>query len=123
MLGEDGFKYAGMSPEMLVKVFSCNISLSLDQVNEFATGLREGKFELPLDDRSAILLKENRSSSFVSKFISHRKLKEDIKILTLKNERYELELSGGNGQLPQQVLEMMSQVTGNRHSDEEYSGY
>jgi hypothetical protein len=29
-------------------------------VNEFATNLREGKVELPLDDRSANLLKENK---------------------------------------------------------------
>jgi hypothetical protein len=37
-----------MSPEMLVKV------------NEFAANLRDGKVTLPLDDRSAVLMKENK---------------------------------------------------------------
>jgi hypothetical protein len=72
-IGEQGFKYQGMSPEMLVKV------------NEFATNLREGRVELPLDDRSAELLKENK------------KLKEDLKLITLKAEKYERDLIAGGG--------------------------
>jgi hypothetical protein len=46
-----------------------------------------------------------------------------MKILSLKNERYELELSGGpGGQISQQLIEMMSQATSNKHSEEEFAG-
>lgn len=68
--GEEGFKYGGMSPEMLL------------QVNEFASNLREGKLTLPVDNRTHDLLKDNR------------KLQEDLKIQKLTLERYELELGG-----------------------------
>jgi chromosome segregation ATPase len=69
-IGEQGFKYAGMTPDMLL------------QVNDFAANLREGKLELPLNDRSQALLKENRS------------LKADMETLKLRLERYERELGG-----------------------------
>lgn len=45
---EGGFKYPGLAPEQLVKV------------NEFAANLRDGKMELPLDDRSRSLMTENK---------------------------------------------------------------
>lgn len=44
-IGQDGFKYAGMLPEQLVKV------------NDFAMNLKEGRVDLPLDDQSRALLK------------------------------------------------------------------
>lgn len=69
-IGEQGFKYAGMTPDMLL------------QVNDFAANLREGKIELPLNDRSQVLLKENRT------------LKADAEAMKLKLERYERELGG-----------------------------
>ena len=58
--GENGFKYAGMSPEQLLKV------------NEFASNLRDGRVELPLDNRSAQLLKDGRQ------------LREDLRLAQLK---------------------------------------
>ncbi|CAM9286438.1 unnamed protein product, partial [Ectocarpus fasciculatus] len=72
-VGEQGFKFQGMSPDMLVKV------------NEFASSLREGKVDLPLDNRSAELLADNR------------KLKDELKIMSLKNEKFERDfaISGG----------------------------
>jgi hypothetical protein len=72
-IGEQGFKYAGMTPDMLL------------QVNDFAANLREGRVELPLNDRSQALLKENRL------------LKADIETLRLRLERYEMELGGAVG--------------------------
>lgn len=45
---EKGFQFSGFTPDLLVKV------------NEFALNLRDGKIELPLDDRSRQLLKENK---------------------------------------------------------------
>lgn len=72
-IGEQGFKYAGMSPEQLVKV------------NEFASNLRDGKIELPVDDRSAKLLKENK------------RIREDRDSLQMQVQRYERELLGGGG--------------------------
>ena len=69
-IGEQGFKFQGMDSESLVIV------------NEFASNLREGKLDLPLSDRSVILLKENR------------KLKDEQKAMNLRLERYERELSG-----------------------------
>jgi chromosome segregation ATPase len=69
-IGEQGFKYTGMTPDMLL------------QVNDFATSLREGRVELPLNDRSQVLLKENRT------------LKADVEALKLRIERYERELGG-----------------------------
>jgi cell division septum initiation protein DivIVA len=47
-VGEQGFKFQGMSADMLVKV------------NEFACNLRDGLLDLPMDDRSRALLKENK---------------------------------------------------------------
>lgn len=77
-IGEQGFKFQGMDSESLVIV------------NEFASNLREGKVDLPLTDRSVILLKENR------------KLKDEQKATNLRLERYERELSGiaGPGSIP-----------------------
>lgn len=75
MIGEQGFKFQGMSSEMLVSV------------NEFASNLREGKVSLPLNDRSAELLRENR------------KLKEEERTMKLLIERYEREISGSMGQI------------------------
>ena len=77
-IGEQGFKFQGMDSESLVIV------------NEFASNLREGKLDLPLTDRSVILLKENR------------KLKDEQKATSLRLERYERELSGivGPGSIP-----------------------
>lgn len=76
--GEDGFKYAGMSPEQLLKV------------NEFASNLRDGRIELPLDNRSSQLLKDNRQ------------LREDLRLAQLKINRYELELCGLGDDQPAQ---------------------
>jgi hypothetical protein len=72
-LGEQGFKYAGLDSEMLIKI------------NEFAMNLKEGNVELPLNDQSIILLKELKL------------LKDDKKIMILKLERYEREISGSFG--------------------------
>lgn len=69
-IGEQGFKYAGMSPDMLVKV------------NEFAASLRDGKLELPINDRSRELLEENK------------KLREKNQSLQLLVERFEREVGG-----------------------------
>jgi len=74
-IGEQGFKFAGMTPEQLVKV------------NEFAAGLREGKIELPVDDRSAKLLKENK------------RLREEREGLQMQLQGYERQLLGG-GAMP-----------------------
>ena len=79
LIGEQGFKFLGMDSESLVLV------------NEFASNLREGKMELPLNDRSVNLLKENK------------KLKDDQKSMSLRVERYEREISGSIG--PSQILE------------------
>ena len=73
MIGEQGFKFQGMNSAMLVTV------------NEFASNLREGKVDLPLNDRSAELLKENR------------RLKDEQKAMNLRIERYEREISGAIG--------------------------
>ena len=54
-------------------------------VNEFATNLREGKVDLPLNDRSVELLRENK------------RLKEEEKAMKLCIERYEREISGSIG--------------------------
>lgn len=70
-IGEQGFKYAGMSPDMLIKV------------NEFAANLRDGNLTLPIDDRSSELLKANK------------RLRDEIRGLNLQVERYERELGGG----------------------------
>lgn len=67
LVGEQGFKYQGMTADMLVKV------------NEFASNLRDGNVELPLDDRSSSLLRENK------------KLREEIQGFEMKIERYERE--------------------------------
>lgn len=41
----------------------------------------------------------------------------------MKNERYELELSGGNGtQISEQLVEIMSQASNNKHSEAEFAG-
>ena len=69
-IGEQGFKYAGMSPDMLIKV------------NEFAANLRDGNLTLPIDDRSSELLKANK------------RLRDEIRGLNLQVERYERELGG-----------------------------
>jgi hypothetical protein len=73
LIGEQGFKFQGMNSAMLVTV------------NEFASNLREGKVELPLNDRSAELLKENR------------RLRDEQKAMNLRVERYEREISGAIG--------------------------
>lgn len=73
LIGEQGFKFQGMDSAMLVSV------------NEFASNLREGKIELPLNDRSAELLKENR------------RLRDEQKAMNLRIERYEREISGAIG--------------------------
>ena len=80
MIGEQGFKFQGMSSEMLVSV------------NEFASNLREGKVSLPLNDRSAELLKENR------------RLKEEERTMKLLIERYEREISGSMGPIQSQPV-------------------
>jgi hypothetical protein len=50
-------------------------------------------------------------------------LKDEMKILSLKNERYELELSGGAAtQISEQLVEMVTQATSNKHSEEEFAG-
>lgn len=95
MVGEEGFKYAGMPPELLVKV------------NEFAANLRDGRIELPVDNRSSELLKENR------------KLREDMKVLEMTVKRYELELCGtGSSQVQQQLAEAMT-GSGSKRTEEE----
>lgn len=73
LIGEQGFKYAGMSADQLM------------HVNEFAANLRDGKLDLPLNDRSHELLKENK------------KLKDELNARKLTLERYELELGGSVG--------------------------
>lgn len=72
-VGEQGFKFQSMSADQLVKV------------NEFAISLRDGKLDLPLNDRSAELLAENR------------KLKDEAKIMTLKLEKYERDFASSRG--------------------------
>jgi hypothetical protein len=72
-LGEQGFKYAGLDSEMLMKI------------NEFAMNLKDGNVDLPLNDQSIILLKELKL------------LKDEKKIMILKLERYEREISGSFG--------------------------
>lgn len=67
-VGEAGFKYAGMTADQLMKV------------NEFALRLRDGKTDLPLNDRSKELLYENK------------RLREEIQVRSLQVERYEREL-------------------------------
>ena len=67
LVGEQGFKYQGMTADMLVKV------------NEFASNLRDGNVDLPLDDRSSSLLRENK------------KLREEVQAFEMKVERYERE--------------------------------
>lgn len=73
LIGEQGFKFQGMNSAMLVTV------------NEFASNIREGKVDLPLNDRSAELLKENR------------RLRDEQKAMNLRIERYEREISGAIG--------------------------
>jgi len=98
-VGEEGFKYAGMSPDMILKV------------NEFAASLRDGKIELPLDDRSKELLDENRD------------LRHECKVLKLTVERYENELRGGtSGELQQQLAEVMASSAGNKRAEQEIFG-
>ena len=67
-VGEQGFKYAGMSAEMLLKV------------NEFATGLRDGVIEL--QPPPSELLKENR------------RLKDELQTMFAKLQNYEREIGG-----------------------------
>jgi hypothetical protein len=81
VVGEQGFKYAGMTADQLMKV------------NEFATNLKDGIIELPLNDRSTELLRETRQ------------LSDDIKMLKLQIEAFERELGtsiGGAGTQKQQ---------------------
>ena len=80
-IGEQGFKYTGMSPDMLL------------QVNDFASNLRDGKVELPLNDRSRTLLGENNS------------LKDEIGLLRLQVERYEREIAGSISMSPRGVVQ------------------
>ena len=101
--GENGFKYAGMTPEQLLKV------------NEFANNLREGRTELPLDNRSTSLLKDNRQ------------LREDLRLAQLKINRYELELCGlGDDQPPQNniggVMQSGQQIHRNEQAEAELQG-
>lgn len=72
-VGEQGFKFAGLNADQLVKV------------NEFAGNLRDGKVELPVDDRSAKLLKENK------------RLREEREELQMKIQGFERQLLGGAG--------------------------
>lgn len=53
-------------------------------VNEFAVNLRDGKTTLPLDNRSAELLKSNKI------------LKDNESEMKLKLEMYERQISGGS---------------------------
>ena len=69
-IGEQGFKYANMSPEQLI------------QVNEFASNLRDGKLVLPENNRSRELLDDNK------------KLREKNQSLQLLVERFEREVGG-----------------------------
>lgn len=80
-IGEQGFKYTGMSPDMLLLV------------NDFASNLRDGKVELPLNDRSRTLLGENNS------------LKDEIGLLRLQVERYEREIAGSISMSPRGVMQ------------------
>eukprot|EP00981_Chlorochromonas_danica_P012527 scaffold5121_cov223-Ochromonas_danica.AAC.5 len=66
VMGDDGqIKFPGLDADMLVKI------------NEFAANLREGKLELPLNDRSRALLEDNR------------KLKSEIQNLNQQLQRRE----------------------------------
>jgi len=69
-IGEQGFKYANMTPEQLI------------QVNEFASNLRDGKLVLPENNRSRELLDDNK------------KLREKNQSLQLLVERFEREVGG-----------------------------
>jgi centrosomal protein CEP290 len=71
-VGEQGFKYAGLTADQLVKV------------NMFATNLRDGSIELPVDDRSAKLLREN-----------HR-LREEVDILRTSRVNSDMHSSSSN---------------------------
>ena len=89
-IGEQGFKFQGMTADMLMKV------------NEFAVNLRDGNIELPVDDRSSSLLKENK------------RLRDDIKSLDLKIDRYEREYgvkSSDSPAMSQQSASMRTQVS------------
>lgn len=90
----EGFKYAGMTAEQLVKV------------NEFAASVRDGRIELPLNDRSSELLKVNRG------------LQDDINALKAQMLRLEREVGGSGGggvnsqQQQQQMAELLAQAGG-----------
>jgi hypothetical protein len=57
---ESGFKFPGLTPDLLIKI------------NDFAINLRDGKLELPLDDRSKELLKENQQLKTEMKALQHQ---------------------------------------------------
>jgi len=63
-VGAQGFKFAGMSADMLLKV------------NEYALGLRDGSIELP--PQPTELIKENR------------RLKDELHIMFTKLQNYEV---------------------------------
>jgi outer membrane murein-binding lipoprotein Lpp len=84
VVGEKGFKYAGMTAEQLMKV------------NEFASNLKDGIVELPLNDRSAELLKENRMQN------------DNIRMLKIQIESLERELgTSASGTAQRQQPELL----------------
>jgi len=92
-VGEQGFKFTGLSADQLVKI------------NEYAMNLRDGVNEPPREQRPIELLKENA------------KLKEDVKMLGLMMERYEREV-GSSGQ-PNNSMQLQNQPS--RQSSNEQS--
>ena len=102
VIGEKGFKYAGMTAEQLMRV------------NEFANNLKDGIVELPITDRSSELLKENRY------------LRDEIKTLNIKIEGFERELGvtvgGGSSQRQQQQLMELIQSAGILNANQSNNG-
>jgi hypothetical protein len=67
-VGEQGFQFAGMSAEMIMRV------------NEFAAGLREGAVEMP--PQPSDLMKDNR------------RLRDELQVMQIKLQNYEREIGG-----------------------------
>lgn len=88
-IGEKGGRFLGMSPEQVSKVL------------EFASNLRRGVAELPLNDRSKELLSE------ISILKSEREI-DKVTIMGLEREIAAREPSGGESNVLKQILETMT---------------
>lgn len=88
-IGEKGGRFLGMSPEQV------------SQVLEFASTVRRGVVELPLNDRSKELLSE------ISRLKSEREI-DKVTIMGLEREIAAREPSGGESNVLKQILETMT---------------